>query len=89
MYGGVFMFSGGKLRRRTVIDIATAECMGYVSDIEIDEMTGRVTSVIIRRHGGILSALFRVGETSVPWRAITAMSDDFVLVKSFDFDENT
>ncbi len=83
------MFNGGKLRRRTVIDINTAECIGYVSDIEIDEVAGRVTSVIIRRRGGILSAIFRIGEMSVPWRAITAMSDDFVLVKSFEFDENT
>ena len=83
------MFHGGKLRRRTVIDIKTAECIGYVSDIEIDENSGRVTAVIIRKHAGILAALLRVGETSVPWRAITAMSDEFVLVKSFDFDENS
>lgn len=83
------MFHGGKLRRRTVIDIKTAECIGYVSDIEIDEQTGRVTSVIIRRHAGFLASLFRIGETSVPWGAITAMSDEFVLVKSFDFSEMT
>ena len=83
------MFNGGKLRRRTVIDINTAECMGYVSDIEIDEENGRITAVIICKHSGIFSALFHIGETSVPWRAITAMSDDFVLVKAFDFSENS
>ena len=83
------MFHGAKLRRRTVIDINTAESIGYVSDIEIDEGSGRVTAVIIRKHGSFFSALFRVGETSIPWRAITAMSDEFVLVKSFDFSENS
>ena len=83
------MFHGGKLRRRTVIDVNTAECIGYVSDIEIDETNGRVCAVIIRRHAGWWASFFHVGEVSVPWRAITAMSDDFLLVKSFDFEENT
>ena len=83
------MFDGGKLRRRTVIDINTAEGVGYVSDIEIDEVTGRVTSVIIRRRLGIFAAIFHVGEIFVPWRAISAMSDEFVLVKSFDFNEKS
>ncbi len=83
------MFHGGKLRRRAVIDIKTAECIGYVSDIEIDESNGRITAVIVRKHYGLLASLFRIGELSVPWNTITAMSDEFVLVKSFDFVENS
>lgn len=83
------MFHVAKLRRRTVIDINTAECIGYVSDIEIDEANGRITAVIVRKHYGFFSSLFRIGEMSVPWHTITAMSDDFVLVKSFDFSENS
>lgn len=83
------MFCGGKLRRRTVIDINSAECIGYVADIEIDENEGRISAVIVRKYGGFFASLFKVGETAVPWRAVTAMSDDFVLVKSFDFGENS
>ena len=83
------MFHVAKLRRRTVIDINTAECIGYVSDIEIDEANGRIAAVIVRKHYGLFSSLFRIGEMSVPWHTITAMSDDFVLVKSFDFSENS
>ncbi len=83
------MFHGAKLRRRTVIDINTAECIGYVSDIEIDEASGRITAVIVRKHYGLLASLFRIGEMSVPWQTITAMSDEFVLVKSFEFVENS
>ena len=81
------MFNGGKLRRRVVIDVNTAEQIGYVSDIEIDEVSGRVTSVIIRKSQGFLGMIFHFGESSIPWHAITAMSDEFVLVKTFDFDE--
>ena len=83
------MFNGAKLRRRTVIDINTAECIGYVSDIEIDETDGRITAVIVRKHYGLLASLFRIGEMSVPWHTITAMSNEFVLVKSYDFSENS
>lgn len=83
------MFHGGKLRRRTVIDINTAECIGYVSDIEIDEQSGRITAVIVRKSYGFFASLFRIGETSVPWGAITAMSDEFVLVKAFEFVETS
>ncbi len=81
------MFNGTKLRRRVVIDANTAERIGYVSDIEIDEISGRVTSVIVRRSQSILGAIFHFGESSVPWHSITAMSDEFVLVKTFDFGE--
>ena len=41
------MFNGTKMRRRTVINANTAEKIGYVSDIEIDELNGRVASVIV------------------------------------------
>lgn len=85
----LFLFHVAKLRRRTVIDINTAECIGYVSDIEIDEANGRITAVIVRKHYGLFASLFRIGEMSVPWHTITAMSDEFVLVKSFDFSENS
>ncbi|MEE1351292.1 MAG: YlmC/YmxH family sporulation protein [Clostridia bacterium] len=81
------MFNGTKLRRRTVIDSVTAERIGYVSDIEIDELNGRISAVIIRRYSGWLSGVFKIGEMAVPWNAITAMSDEFVLVKPFDFGE--
>ena len=81
------MFNGAALRRRTVIDTETAQKIGYVSDIEIDELSGRISAVIVRRNGRLLSGLFVFGEISLPWQAITAMSDEFVLVKTFDFGE--
>lgn len=81
------MFNGGKLRRRIVIDANTAERIGYVSDIEIDEVSGRVTSIIIRRSHSFLCGVFNFGQSSIPWHLITAMSEEYVLVKTFDFGE--
>lgn len=85
--GCCFLFCGGNLRRRVVIDVTSAERIGYVSDMEIDESDGRVCAVIVRRHTGFLSSLLHIGEMSVPWEAITAVGDEFVLVKTFEFGE--
>lgn len=84
---GGFMFRGGKLKQRIVIDISTAERIGYVTDVEIDEVSGRIESVIINRYTGLLSFLFGWREQSIPWDAIVAMGREFVLVKSIDFHE--
>ncbi len=81
------MFCGYSLKQRIVIDINTAERMGIISDVEIDEITGKVQTVIIRRRCGFLCGIFRFGEMRVPWEAITAVGREFVLVKSTDFGE--
>lgn len=81
------MFNGTKMRRRTVINANTAEKIGYVSDIEIDELNGRVASVIVRRSNSFLNGMFGIGEMSIPWNAITAMSDEYVLIRTFDYAE--
>lgn len=82
------MFRGYELRQRIVIDVNTAERLGTVTDVEIDESSGAVSQLIVRRHGGMLARLFGWGELAIPWRAITAAGREFVLVNSFVFGEN-
>ncbi len=81
------MFKGTKLRKRIVIDIATAEGLGYVSDLEIDEISGCVTAIIVRKSAGLLGGVFHIGEVSIPWHCVVAMGNEFVLVKTFEFTE--
>ena len=83
--GCIFMFRSNRLRQRIVIDVNSAERIGYVGDVEIDEISGRITKLIIRKHGGLLS-LFRLGEVAVPWEYITAVGREFVLVKTVAID---
>ena len=78
------MFRSGNLKQRIVIDIATAERMGYVTDVEINEISGRIESIIINKHSGFLSSLFGFGERSIPWESIVVMGREFVLVKTFE-----
>ncbi len=81
------MFKGTKLRKRMVIDIVTAEGIGYVKDLEIDEISGRVTALVVSKSTSVIGGLFGLGEVTIPWQSVMAMSDDFVLTKTFDFPE--
>lgn len=81
------MFCGYNLKQRVVIDVNTAERIGIISDVEIDEISGKVQRVILKRRCGFLGGIFRLGEIRVPWDAITAVGREFVLVKSSDFGE--
>ncbi len=71
------MFRGEKLRHREVVDAQTAERLGYVWDIEIDERDGRVTAIVVMRGGW--RRLFGMGEFIIPWADVTALSDRYVL----------
>lgn len=74
------MFRGGKLRQRTVIDIDTAEKIGFVSDVEINEFDGSISALVVRKHGMLL----KLGEVSIPWECISAVGNEFILVKRCD-----
>lgn len=72
------MFRGDKLRHRDVIDAQTAERLGYVWDLEIDEREGRITAIVVMR-GGWWRRFFGVGEFIIPWSNISAVGERFVL----------
>lgn len=68
------------LRQKKVIDIDTAEKIGYIKDMDIDFENGRINSVSIPRNG-----FFRFfGEKkniTVPWGNVVAIGSEFVLVR--------
>lgn len=80
------MFRSNKLRQRIVINIDTAERLGSVSDIEIDELSGRITKIVVKR-AGFFSSFFHFSELVIPWDAITAAGTEFILVKSYELNE--
>ncbi len=77
------MFRSRRFRQRLVINIDTAERIGVVSDMEIDELTGRITQIIVRR-GSFIPGFLRMNEIMIPWDSIKASSNEFILVKIFD-----
>ena len=80
------MFRGYKLRQKEVINIKTAERIGYVRDVEINEITGNVDAIVIPRRGCFIKRLFG-GELIIPWSAVEAVGDEVILVKLFEPDK--
>ena len=71
------MFRGERLRRREVVDVCTAERLGFVWDLEIDEKEGRITAIVVMRGGW--RRLFGIGEFIIPWTDIAAIGDRYIL----------
>ncbi len=72
------MFSKNELRRKIVINIANAERVGNVSDIDVDVLTGKIKSIIIPKNDII--SFFRRSEIIIPWENIISVGSEFILV---------
>lgn len=82
------MFRGYNLRQKEVINIETAERLGFISDVEISEKSGNIEAIIVPKRGWFLSRFFGGGELIIPWDAIEAVGKDLILVR-FHFNSNT
>ncbi len=76
----------GDLRDLEVINIATGQRLGYVSDAEFDRQTGRILSFLVpgpRKFFGLLP-----GDTDYvfPWESIVRMGDDAILIHLEGYD---
>lgn len=74
------------LKQREVINIADAERLGYVYDVDIEFETGRILSLIIPRRKGFFGAFFGRSDYVIPWENIVAVGKDIILVKTDSLD---
>lgn len=71
------------LRQKKVIDVKTAEQVGFIRDMEIDFATGKIKSVTIPKKG--IFGMFSLGKnTTVPWDSVVAIGSEYVIVKMSD-----
>ena len=75
------MFRGMRLSQREVIDISTAEKLGFVNDVEINEVTGNIESIIVPKRYRFFTHIFGGGELVIPWENIEAVGREIVLVR--------
>lgn len=69
------------LRQKEVININTAEKLGYIRDVEINFENGSVETIIIPKRG-VFSKLFsQEREYEILWSDIVKIGKDVVLVK--------
>lgn len=70
-----------ELKQKEVINICTCTVLGCVSDMEIDPCTGQILALIIPGPGKLCSFLGRDTEYIIPWKCISQIGTDIILVK--------
>lgn len=75
------MFRGIKLRQREVIDITSAEKLGFINDIEINESSGNIEAITVPKKFRFFAHIFGGGELIIPWENIEAFGREIVLVR--------
>lgn len=77
------MFRGYNLRQKEVINITTAEKLGCIRDVEINEHNGKVEAIIVPRRGIFFRRFLGGGELIIPWSAVEVVGEEIILVRFF------
>jgi YlmC/YmxH family sporulation protein len=68
------------LRYKEVINISTGQRLGCVSDVDMDEANGRVTSLIVPGAYKFFGIFGREPDVILPWESILKIGEDIILV---------
>ncbi len=80
------MHKTADFRQKEVINIATGQRIGYISDVDIDMNNGTLNSVIIPGNGKFFGLFGGEKDIVIPWDAIRTIGDDIILV---DYNDQT
>ncbi|MHB1151956.1 MAG: YlmC/YmxH family sporulation protein [Eubacteriales bacterium] len=67
------------LRDKEVINICDGQRLGYVYDVEVDIICGKVVALVVPEEHGCFS-LVHSSEIKIPWDKIDKIGDDIILV---------
>lgn len=67
-------------RQKEVINIATGQRLGFVSDVDIDMEHGTLNSVIIPGGGKLFGMFGGDKDIVIPWDSIRTIGEDVILV---------
>ena len=70
-----------ELRNKEVINVKNGERIGFISDVEIDTHTARISSIIVYGKLRCFGVFGREKDFIIPWCDISLFGNDAVLVK--------
>ena len=74
------MFNASDFRSKEVINISDGERLGFVCDMEIDNQTGHILTLIVpSKEKKIFS---KQSGIKIPWENVSKIGDDIIFVKS-------
>ncbi|HPT75857.1 MAG TPA: YlmC/YmxH family sporulation protein [Defluviitaleaceae bacterium] len=68
------------MKQKEVISTIDGCRLGYICDIEIDLIEGRIKKIIVPGHGKILGFFGKEMEYQIPWHKIRKIGEDIILV---------
>ena len=72
------------LCQKEVININDCCYLGHVSDLEFEEKSGKICSIIVPGPGKYLGCFCREFEFEIPWNNIVRIGPDIILVNLVD-----
>ena len=75
-------YTFSEMRAKEVIHIGDGERLGFVSDMEIDAVTGRVISIRVPGAYRAFGIFGREADRVIPWENIKKIGDDLVMVEN-------
>lgn len=70
-----------ELRLKEVINICDGARLGYVGDLEVDIVCGRVVALVVPGPCWFFGLFGRGEDYVIPWDAIDKIGDDIILVR--------
>lgn len=69
------------LRCKEVINLCDGCRLGFVGDVEVDVLCGRVVAIVVPGRCRLFGLLGREEDCVIPWEAIEKIGDDIILVR--------
>ncbi|HIV86403.1 MAG TPA: YlmC/YmxH family sporulation protein [Candidatus Monoglobus merdigallinarum] len=69
-----------ELKSKEVICVSDGERLGFVYDIEFDEISGDIKSLLVPGSYHFLGLLGREDDVVVPWDKIEKIGDDLIII---------
>jgi len=69
------------LQRKDIVNVIDGRNVGNIIDVKVDDATGMIVSLVIEPNKSFFSFLNRGEDTEVPWKSITKIGEDVILVK--------
>ena len=68
-------------RKKDVVNIPDGSKLGYVTDLEFDDVAGKICTIIVSNNRNNLCSFFCENQCFViPWNKIVRVGDDIILV---------
>ncbi len=69
------------LQNKDIVNLVDGKNIGNIIDVNIDEVTGTIKSLIIEANHNIFAKFNKGLDTEINWQSISKIGEDVILVK--------